>query len=135
MFNQYAYLYVEDDALSREVMQLIMRNAMGVEQLILFEDSQDFLQRIKACGVRPDVILLDIHIHPHNGFEMLRMLREDADLRDRPVVALTASVMNEEIEQLRQAGFNSTIAKPVSVVTFPGLIERILGGESVWHIS
>jgi CheY-like chemotaxis protein len=135
VFNQYTYLYVEDDALSRQVMELIMRKAMGVDQLILFEDSQDFLQRVKACSVRPDVILLDIHIRPHDGFQMLQMLRDDPDLRDKPVVALTASVMNEEIEQLREAGFHSTIAKPVDVHTFPELIERIIEGESVWHIS
>jgi CheY-like chemotaxis protein len=50
------------------------------------------------------------------------------------VVALTASVMNEEVEQLRAAGFHSCLAKPIDIDTFPDVLNRILDGESVWRI-
>jgi hypothetical protein len=49
-------------------------------------------------------------------------------------VALTASVMNEEVHKLREAGFHSVIAKPIDVDTFPDLLHRIVGGETVWRI-
>jgi CheY-like chemotaxis protein len=129
------FLYVEDDPLSREVMQMIMSNGMGVTRLSIFEDSADFMLRLKALTTHPDVIMLDVHVKPLSGLEMLRMLRNDPDYQKSRVIALTASVMNEEVEELRFSGFDGAIGKPVSVTTFPGLMERIVAGETVWHIA
>ena len=132
---QQAFLYVEDDSLSREIMKFIMEAGMGVSKLAIFEDSSDFMNRLKALPDRPDVILLDIHVRPHNGFEMLKMLQADAEYAKCRIIALTASVMNEEVEQLRISGFNGAIAKPLSVQTFPGLLKRVIAGEDVWYIA
>jgi CheY-like chemotaxis protein len=134
MLDGISFLYVEDDPLSCQVMQMILENAMGIHDLVIFRDSSNFMARLKALARRPDIILLDVHIRPHNGFEMLDALRADPDYRHTKVVALTASVMNEEVEKLRTKGFDGAIAKPVSVTTLPGLIEQIARGESVWHI-
>jgi CheY-like chemotaxis protein len=130
-----SFLYVEDDPLSREVMQLLMENVLGVGHLAMFEDSTNFMARLRDLPRRPDIILLDVHVQPHDGFEMLHMLRLDPAYQQMQVIALTASVMNEEVRQLRDSGFNGTIAKPLSVTTFPGLIEQIIRGEEVWHIA
>lgn len=134
MLNSLTYLYVEDDPFSRQVMTLIMRNAMGVERLHILENSERFLENIKALNPAPDVILLDIHVQPHNGFEMLNMLRADSSYAKTRVVALTASVMSDEVDHLRSAGFDATIGKPLSVLTFPDLMKQIVLGQSVWHI-
>ncbi len=135
MSTQYHYLYVEDDALSREVLQTIMTLALGITTLTVFEDGTDFMARLKALPTKPDVVLLDIHIIPHDGFELLRMLRADPEYRNVKVIALTASVMNEEVKRLRTNGFDGAIAKPLSVTTFPDLLKRMANGESVWHIA
>ncbi len=135
MFNEHVYLYVDDDPLSREVMQMLMETGMGVEHLVMFEDSSDFLKRAQALLQQPDIILLDIHVRPHNGFEMLKMLRSIPEFQTARVIALTASVMSEEVEQLRQGGFDGAIAKPINARTFPGLMQRIIAGEAVWHIA
>ncbi len=134
-FNDYIYLYVEDDPLSRDVMKLIVENAMDAAHLIIFDDSHDFIARLGALSKRPDLILLDIHVQPLNGFEMLKLLRADERYRAVRVIALTASVMNEEVERLRASGFDGAIAKPLNVWSFPALVRRILNGESVWHIT
>jgi CheY-like chemotaxis protein len=65
---------------------------------------------------------------------MLEMIRERPEFDHVPVVALTASVMNEEVQQLKRAGFNGVIAKPIDVDTFPDILQRILDGETVWRI-
>lgn len=135
MKEHVSFLYVEDDPPSRQVMDLIVKKAMKVENLTIFEDSHDFIKRVKALPKRPDVILLDIHVAPHNGFEMLEMVRQDEELKAAKVIALTASVMNEEVEALRVKGFDGAISKPLSVSLFPGLIERMVDGESVWYIA
>src|SRR5258708_3465453 len=123
MFNDYCYLYVEDDPLSREVMQMLMQNAMGVERLTVWEDSNNFQQALQNLPFHPDLILLDIHIQPCDGFEMLRMIRAQETVGNAKVIALTASVMQEEVSKLKSSGFDGVIGKPVSVRTFPALIE------------
>lgn len=135
MWEDISFLYVEDDPRSRQVMELIMVKAMKVQNLVIFENSADFIPRIKAGSRLPNIILLDIHVEPYDGFTMLRMIREDADLQRARVIALTASVMNEEVAAMRAKGFDGAISKPLSVSLFPGLIERIVAGESVWHIA
>lgn len=135
MASERKFLYVEDDPMSREVMQMILSNGMGVENLVIFEDSANFMERVRALPFTPDVFLLDIHMAPIDGFKMLDLIKQSPDLLNRPVIALTASVMNEEINRLKLEGFDGAIAKPVNIMTLPGLIERVLAGETVWHIS
>ena len=127
-------LYVDDDTLSLTVMKLLLVNHMQLPHVTLFENSENFLERVRSISVKPDVILLDIHIKPLSGFEMLKLLRENG-FADSVIIALTASVMNQEVIQLKTAGFNGVIAKPVNVDGFPDLLERILNKEQVWAIT
>src|SRR5258708_5592819 len=135
MLNEYSYLYVEDDNLSREVMHMIMSNALGISNLTIFEDSTDFMARLKRLAKKPNVVLLDIHMKPLDGFQLIELLRADPDYQSTRIIALTASVMNEEVQKLRQSGFDGAIAKPLSIQTFPALMTRIIRGEAVWHIA
>jgi two-component system, cell cycle response regulator DivK len=134
MPNLASILYVEDDRPSREIMQLLVEDVMGISHLSIFEDSYGFLERAKTISPKPDIILLDIHVPPMSGFEMLMLLRTDSHFATTPIVALTASVMNEEVARLRQAGFNGVIPKPLNMDNFPTLLERIMQGEEVWNI-
>jgi two-component system, cell cycle response regulator DivK len=126
-------LYVEDDPLSREVMELIVQMIPGYH-LAAFADSANFETNLVQLPQIPAVILLDIHVQPHDGFEMLEMLRAKPSYRSLPVVALTASVMNEEVQRLRQAGFDSAIAKPVDQDAFPEHLHDIVNGRAIWSI-
>jgi two-component system, cell cycle response regulator DivK len=135
MMTQPTVLYVEDDLKSRRVMQLLLVNSMKLPHVTIFEDSTDFLARAEALEPKPDVIFLDIHVKPQNGFEMLTMVRESERLGDTIVVALTASVMNEEVEQLREAGFDGCLSKPIDSDTFPEVLSQIMQGEIIWYIS
>jgi CheY-like chemotaxis protein len=72
-------------------------------------------------------------MQPYDGFEVLKQLRANAVFSASRIVALTASVMNEEVQMLRDAGFDGVIGKPVDRVAFPDLLERIVRGEKVWR--
>ena len=133
MKNHPVILYVEDEARSRKVMRLIVQD-MGLSHITIFEDSTDFVSRVTALMPKPDIVFLDIHMKPYSGFEMLPMLRNLEQFKSIPIVAMTASVMNEEINQLRVAGFNGCIAKPIDLDTFPDTLTRILKGESIWRV-
>ena len=68
-------LCVEDDSSNRLVMKLLVEKTLNVRYYAIFEDSADFLPRVRSLPVRPDIILLDIHVSPFNGFQMLYMIR------------------------------------------------------------
>ena len=127
-------LYVEDDLQNRMVMDILLREEMKLTAVHIMEDSENFAERIEALPFQPDIVLLDIHVQPMNGFDMLRYLRQQKAFHDLPIIAITASVMNEEVEQLRRAGFDGAIAKPVQLESFPALLEQILQGKKIWRI-
>jgi len=127
------FLYIENDELSREVMKTLLTRGLGYRDLTMFETSAQFEQHLAGLTQKPDVIFLDIHMEPVDGFEMLRMIRRHKDYYATPVIALTASVMNEEVRRLREAGFDGAIAKPINYDTFPGALDRILNGEQIWN--
>lgn len=127
-------LYVEDDPSSRKVMRVLLTH-MGVPNIVLFEDSQDFMARVENLNPQPDVIFLDIHVLPYSGFEMLHMLRVQPQYQNTPIIALTASVMNEEVQKLRTAGFSGCLAKPIDIDQFPDNLQRIMDGEQLWRIT
>ena len=135
MFEKHTFLYVEDDSLSREVMSMIFRAAMQIDTLTIFQDSHNFEARLTTLPQRPSMILLDIHVLPIDGFRMLAIIKNLPEFEGVPVIAVTASVMNEEFKQFKDKGFDGAIGKPINVETLPLLIERIMNGEEVWHIS
>jgi len=126
-------VYIEDDAFSRQIMTLMLTRKMGCSQVTVLEDSHNFLQKIEALPALPDVVFVDIHMQPHDGFYVLKCLRALDKFLSVRIVAVTASVMNEEVELLRQAGFDGVIGKPLDTGSFPDLFERILKGEKVWR--
>lgn len=133
--SQPIFLYVENDELSREVMRALLTRGLGYRDVTMFESSTDFENRLGSLSHKPDVIFLDIHMEPIDGFEMLNLIRRNVEYSTVPVVALTASVMNEEVRRLRDAGFDGVIAKPINYDTFPSALNRILSGQQVWNIK
>jgi CheY-like chemotaxis protein len=125
-------LYVEDDRASRDVMRMAQRMNPDMLDLTVLEDSSDFEQRF--LEIQPELILLDIHVKPLTGFEMLKIVRAHSGYDAVPVVALTASVMSEEVELLKSAGFQGIVSKPLDLDEFPALVEKIMAGERIWYI-
>jgi CheY-like chemotaxis protein len=130
-----AILYVEDDRLSRKLMEMLLRGRMQLSHVTILEDSEGFMLHVEKLDPKPDIVLLDIHVKPFDGFEMLTMLRQLDWMKNIPIIALTASVMNEEIQKLTQAGFNGCIGKPIDIKAVPEALERILNGEAIWRVT
>jgi CheY-like chemotaxis protein len=135
MTDDPVFLYVDDDHPSRIVLQTLLVRALGFSEVFLFEDSDHFIEQLEQLPKKPTLIFLDIHMQPFDGVELLHQLRAHQKYQAIPVIALTASVMNEEINRLKAEGFNGGISKPISQRTFPELLQMILAGEEVWHIK
>lgn len=128
-------IYVEDDEASIVVMKAIVEKVMKGPVLHILQNRADFVQQVMGLDVKPDVFLFDIQMNPYDGFDLLAMIRDDPEFQGSKVVALTASVMSEEVARLKASGFDGAIAKPLNIEVFPDLIAKILNGERVWYIA
>ncbi|MCP4151917.1 MAG: response regulator, partial [bacterium] len=63
---------------------------------------------------RPDLILMDLKMPVMNGYEATRTIKTDDRLKHIPVVAVTASVLLEELLEIKKAGSNSYLKKPIN---------------------
>lgn len=80
----------------------------------------------QRASERFDLILLDIQLPKKNGLEVCRSLRARG-LRI-PIVALSASVLPEEVERTKSAGFDEFLSKPISPSDLRDAVRRLGSG-------
>lgn len=74
----------------------------------------------------PDLILMDIQLPEISGLDLTQMLKEEDDLKEIPVIAVTAFAMKGDEEKIRAGGCEDYISKPISVVQFIEIIQKYL---------
>jgi two-component system cell cycle response regulator DivK len=81
-----------------------------------------------AADHRPDLILMDIQLPGMNGIDALRVLRADPATAAIPVIAVTASVMQQDRKMITDAGFDAYVGKPINLKEFLEAVRRALEG-------
>ena len=66
----------------------------------------------------PDLVLMDIQLPGMNGIDALRVLRTDPQTAAIPVIAVTASVMQQDRKMITDAGFDAYVGKPINLKEF-----------------
>ena len=129
---QISVLIVEDDENNRMVTRkLLMVEGITSDNIyMLAEDPIPFLKEMLPRCV--DLILMDLQLPGKDGYTILDELRQNETWAQIPVVAVTANVMQEDVQRAREAGFNSFLGKPINGPLFGDYIQRILNGEKVW---
>ena len=84
---------------------------------------------VPGAAPRPSLILLDLNLPGTDGREVLRDIKAEQDLLKIPVVVLTTSNAEQDIEQCYAAGANSYVQKPVD---FEGFIRAIARLSEYW---
>ena len=80
---------------------------------------------------KPDLILMDIQLPEVSGLEVTKWIKEDEELRNIPVIAVTAFAMKGDEERNRSGGCEAYISKPISVMTFLETVGRFIGQARV----
>ena len=99
---------VDDNADNRLIIRTILEDQY---EILEFSSGLEAIEGFKKA--KPDVVILDISLPEMDGTEILRRIREDSELQDLPVVALTAHAMVGDREKYLAAGFNDYVAKPI----------------------
>jgi len=96
----------------------------GVEALAFLRQEGKY-----ASALRPDLILLDLNLPKKDGRQVLAAIKNDSNLRRKPVVVLTTSRDQEDILGAYDLNANCFLTKPVDFDQFTKLVEAI---EEFW---
>lgn len=99
---------VEDNPDNRMLVQALLEDSY---QLSEYETGVDAVEGLADDG--PDIVLLDISLPEMDGTEVLAWIRDHEDLKDVPVIALTAHAMAGDREKYLSIGFNDYVTKPI----------------------
>ncbi|HSR71181.1 MAG TPA: response regulator [Kiloniellales bacterium] len=115
-------LVVEDNELNMKLFHDLLE-AHGYN-ILQTKDGMEALQLAREH--HPDLILMDIQLPEVSGLEVTKWIKEDANLKAIPVVAVTAFAMKGDEEKIREGGCEAYIAKPISVTNFLETVQRFL---------
>lgn len=125
-------LLAEDDPGDTElILAAFQANKMAHKVRVVSDGAEtlDFLYRRGNYTDRPEhypkVILLDLKMPRVDGMEILRQVKNDVLLKSIPVVVLTSSQQEKDIEESYSLGANAFVVKPVSFEKFQEMIKRI----------
>jgi CheY-like chemotaxis protein len=113
-------LVVEDDELNLK----LVRTLLKISKFNILE-ALDAEKGIRlAREHHPDLILMDLQLPGMDGLTATRMIKGDTDLKDIPIIALTAFAMQGDEEKAQQAGCDGYITKPINTREFREKIEK-----------
>jgi two-component system, OmpR family, response regulator len=114
--------YVEDDPDIQRIVRMSLER-VGKMTVEVVEDSTRAVEAIIAF--KPDLVMLDWMMPIMDGPAVLRKMRERADLKNLPVVFITAKASQRELDELRALGAVGTISKPFSPKDLPEQLRAI----------
>ncbi|HWO29058.1 MAG TPA: response regulator [Candidatus Acidoferrum sp.] len=102
-------LVVEDNQLNRE----LLRDWLEVEGYEVWS-AADLKSSYEVFSKRlPDAVLLDINLGKDDGLDLLAWMRQKPEMREIPVIAVTAHALVAEQERILEAGCGACLAKPI----------------------
>ena len=118
-------LLVEDTPINQMV-STEFAESLGAE-VTLAENGEECLARMAEASF--DLILMDIHMPVLDGVETTLRIRQQAQWADLPIIALTANVIQEDVDHYFEVGMNGYLAKPFNEQDFERVLCQTLEGH------
>jgi signal transduction histidine kinase/ActR/RegA family two-component response regulator len=115
-------LVIEDNLINQKMIQFLFQE-LGIK-VIIAEDGKTGVS--KAYELKPDMILMDIHIPLLNGYEATRLIRKNPDCAETPIVFLTADSREEQKEKALKHGVNDYLLKPIELKEMIPILRKYL---------
>lgn len=115
-------LIVEDNFMSKTlVKEILLMNGYDVVE------ADRGTEALKLASTEsPDLILMDINMPGMDGITAARLIKGNVESRDIPVLALTASAMKGDEEEMMSHGFDGYVAKPIDAKALIKMIKNNL---------
>ena len=115
---KHCILVVEDNQLNRE----LLCDWLEVEGYEVWSAADLKASYVAFAKRLPDAVLLDINLGAENGLDLVAWMRQKPEMREIPVIAVTAHALATEQEGILQAGCRACLSKPIN---FRGLREQL----------
>lgn len=118
---QKTVLVVEDEPDAAELFAEMMRvNGFRVVKMFSSTPAINMIAQ-----ERPDVVILDVMMPDVSGLEVLKFIRREPDLKDIPVIVVSAKSMPSDIRTGMEAGASVYLTKPVGYLDLKQAVERL----------
>ena len=117
------FLIVDDFSTMRRIVRGLLKE-MGCHNADEAEDGAVALNMLK--GAKFDFVVSDINMPNMNGFELLKAVKADDNLKHLPVLMVTAEARKEDIVLAAQSGAAGYIVKPFTKATLEEKVQKIL---------
>lgn len=108
-YSKYTVLIVDDIPINIILLKtMLARTNVKILTAVNGQQAMDTVRRL-----RPQVVLLDIQMPVMNGWEVLKEIKSDPELKDTAVIIVSAYTSSEDIEQSMNLGASGFIKKPV----------------------
>ena len=118
-------LVIEDNDMNMELMRAFLQ--IGNYRMLEAREAETGIHLTREH--RPDLILMDIQLPGMDGLSATRIIREDPDLKNIPIVAMTGLAMHEDVEKGMKLGFSGYIVKPCGIKVVLETIAKCLDGH------
>ena len=118
-------LLVEDNPSDVELTLRALQKRNLANRVVVARDGVEALEVLQRAEPPPKVVLLDLKLPKLNGLEVLRRLKSDDRTKRIPVVVLTSSHEEPDVEESYRLGVNSYIVKPVDFESFASAVAEV----------
>ena len=127
LFKEAVIMIVDDVDHNRFLIREYLKNSkLYIHEAVNGKEAIDSIRMIN-----PDLVLMDIRMPVMDGIEATEIIKNDPELSKIPIIALTASVMEEEISEIKKSGFDDFLRKPMKLKELSETLANYLPYETL----
>ena len=115
-------LIIDDNELNLKLCKILL--TLGKYKVLEAVNAEQGIEMARdRC---PDLIIMDIHLPGIDGFTATRIIKENPDLKEIPIIALTSYAMQEDEKKATEAGCDGYMTKPIDTRSFLDTIKQLI---------
>ncbi len=119
-------MLADDDPDDREFFLETLYSLLADVKVSVLEDGQELMEELSGLKLLPDLLFLDLNMPKVNGFECMKKIRDNSNMKHLRVIILSTSGDRQTIDYLYRLGADAFIQKPLQFSSWRPLLEKAL---------